>query len=363
MTDEARTKRRLNIAMTSYYLPSGSKIGVGYQVHALANGLVDRGHRVTVFSGCGPSDGARYRTVQLALPRSMRTFGFAFAVRRVDLSAYDVLHAHGDDYWLWRRRVPAHIRTMHGSCFAEAVRIPGVREKVRMVALGLGEILATMTADRTVLVSPDTRRWLPWVRDVIPNGVDSQIFHPGPGDRAQHPTILFVGTYGNRKRGRLLMDTFACAIRPEVPDAELVMICSDAPAVDGVTVTGRVSDAELADWYRRAWVFCLPSTYEGFGIPYAEALASGTPVVASANPGSRYVLDGGRYGQIVPDHELGPALIRLLQDPIARDDAAQLALERAQEFTLSRVLDRYEARYAELLDRRSSSRGRLPSKA
>ncbi len=123
-------------------------------------------------------------------------------MRKVDLSDFDVLHAHGDDYWLWRRRVAAHIRTMHGSCVAEAVRIPRLKEKVRMLALAAGETLATGVADETVLVSPDTSRYMPWVRTVIPNGVDSRIFHPDGTERTDHPTLLFVGTYSNRKRGR-----------------------------------------------------------------------------------------------------------------------------------------------------------------
>ncbi|MCW2510951.1 MAG: uncharacterized protein JWP68_4099 [Modestobacter sp.] len=335
--------------MTSYYLPSGSKIGVGHQVHALANGLVARGHEVTVYSGCGPSDGARYRTVQIPLRGSLRTFRFATAVRRLDLSGFDVLHAHGDDYWLWRRRVPAHIRTMHGSCFEEARRIKGVKEKVRMAVLGLGEELASVVADRTAVVSPDTRRWMPWVHTVVPNGVDGRLFSPGDGERESRPTILFVGTYHQRKRGQLLMEAFQEAIRPAVPGAQLWMVSSDAPPADGVVQWGRVDDATLADLYRRAWVFCLPSTYEGFGIPYAEALASGTPVVATPNPGSRYVLDDGKYGVLASDTELGSALVRVLSDSRERERLTVQGLERSREFDLQTVLDRYEALYTKVL--------------
>lgn len=94
----------LRIAMVSYYLPSGSKIGVGYQVHALATALDDRGHEVTVFSACPPVPRARYAP-RLVQPRGhLRTFRFATQLRRIDLSGFDVLHAHGDDYWMWRRR-------------------------------------------------------------------------------------------------------------------------------------------------------------------------------------------------------------------------------------------------------------------
>ena len=349
--NDALSSGALRIAMTSYYLPSGSKIGVGYQVHALANGLVSRGHEVTVFSDCEASDGSRYRTVRLPAPQHLRSFAFALSVRRLDLSAFDVLHAHGDDYWLWQRRVPAHVRTMHGSCFEEALRIPRAREKVRMLALGLSEVAASLVADQTVLVSPQTRRWMPWVSRVVPNGVDEQIFCPNPLIRATQPTILFVGTYANRKRGRLLMEVFAQHVRPLIPNAQLVMVCSDAPGADGVICTGRISEEELARWYQRAWVFCLPSTYEGFGIPYAEALMSGLPVVASPNVGARYVVGSDGAGILVDDEHLGEELVRVLENPDLRDSLAEKGLRRATRFRMGTVLDDYEAIYRHLLER------------
>ncbi len=128
------------------------------------------------------------------------------------------------------------------------------------------------------------------------------------------------------------------------------MVCSDAPSAEGVTVTGRLSDEELASWYRRAWVFCLPSTYEGFGIPYAEALLSGTPVVASPNPGARYVLADGKYGRIVEDPELGSSILELLssQWPGAGTIRARAGASR---FDLLHVISEYETLYTRTLDR------------
>ena len=106
------------------------------------------------------------------------------------------------------------------------------------------------------------------------------------------------------------------------------------------------SDEALADAYRRAWVFCLPSDYEGFGIPYAEALASGTPVVATPNVGARYVLDDGRAGVIVGLPDLGRTLVELLGDGARRDRMRVAGLARAREFALTSVVDQYEAIYS-----------------
>jgi phosphatidylinositol alpha-mannosyltransferase len=344
--------RPLRIAMISYYMPSESKIGVGYQVHALANTFVDRGHDVTVFSACGESAGARYRSETVPVSGSNRTFKFALRLRHVDWTPFDVLHAAGDDYWLWRRRVPVHIRTLHGSCLSEARWVQGGRERLRMLLLGLSEVLATLVADETVAVSENTRRWLPWVRSVVPNGVDLTRFRPG--ERSPQPSVLFVGTYLRRKRGKLLADAFEREVLPALPDCELWMVCEDAPPRPGVKVLGRVTDAELAELYGRAWVFCLPSTYEGFGIPYVEAMASGCPIVATRNPGAAEVTNDGRVGVITDDATLGEAIVDLLGSPDARDRLARDALDSVSKYSLGTVAAAYEAIFARLLDSVSS---------
>ncbi|WP_407316576.1 glycosyltransferase family 4 protein [Isoptericola halotolerans] len=338
---------RLRIAMISYYLPSTSKMGIGYQVHELATELVRRGHTVDVFSDCPAVEGAVYGHRHVRLTGSLRTFRFALALRRVDLSGYDVLHAHGDDYWLWRRRVRRHVRTLHGSCFEEARRIRGLKEKFRMVLLGLSEVLASLVADRTVVVSPRTRRWYPWVRSVVPNGVDTRRFAPRVESRADHPVALFVGAWNGRKRGAELARQFVRDVRPHLPGAELWMVSRDVPddPGDGVVALGALTDAELVDVYHRAWVFCLPSDYEGFGIPYVEAMAGGAPVVSTPNLGARYVTRDGADARLVPLEDVGTAVRDLLQDAPARGALAAAGRRRAQEFDLRRVVDAHEALY------------------
>lgn len=345
--------RPLRIAMTSYYLPSDSKIGVGHQAHAMAEALTARGHHVTMFSPCPPVAGARYEHRTVPMQGALRTFRWAARIRALDLSSFDVLHCHGDDHLRLGRPTPVHVRTMHGSCFDEALHITGAKERLRMVALGVTEVLAPLSADATVCVSEATRRWYPWLHRVIPNGVDLDRSRPDVAREAT-PTVLFVGTYEQRKRGRLLADVFERSILPRHPDARLWMVCTDAPDRPGVDVLGRLSDDELADRYRRAWVFCLPSSYEGFGVPYIEAMASGTPVVASPNPGAREVLGDGRFGVLADDDDLGDALLRVLDDPALAADLSERGLARATAYSWPSVIDRYEDLYLELLRARAA---------
>jgi glycosyltransferase involved in cell wall biosynthesis len=351
--------------MISLYLPGDSKIGSGYQAHYMANAMTRRGHEVTMFSPCGRPDDAAYRHRRVDPGKRFRTFGFAWALRREGLDGYDAVHAHGDDYWLWGRRYSPHVRTMHGSCLAEALHVPGWREKLRMAGLGLSEVLATRVADETVNVSADTARWYPWTDRVIPNGVDLEVFCPG--QKAAEPTVLFVGTYRNRKRGALLHEVFCEVVRPAVPGARLWMVCGDAPGGEGIEVLGRLSTPDLAERFRRAWVFSLPSTYEGFGVPYIEAMASGTAVVATPNPGAVEVLDDGRYGRLVGDEALGEAIVELLGDAERRRAMERVGLERAGMYGWPAVVAGYESVYDAIADRRlmnpgqdaASKRGRL----
>lgn len=334
----------MNIAITSMYLPSGSKIGVGYQVHYLANEMVKRGHRVTVFSQTGASADSLYEAVIVPSGKHLRTFGFAWNLRRYDFTQFDVLNACGDDWFLWGRPRPRHIHTFMGSCLAEMLHARTLVGKARMGLLALCEANACLLADENVAISWNTCRYLPLVKKVIPCGVNMDHFHPG--EKSEAPTVLFVGTMHGRKRGAMLLDQFQRLIRPRVPNAEFWAVCEEPVEGEGIRWFGRIPLETLADLYRRAWVFCLPSSYEGFGVPYIEAMASGTPVVATPNVGAREVTQEGRAGRLVRDADLAEALVEVLTDAALRQRLREAGLQRAQDFTWDWICAQYEAMYA-----------------
>jgi glycosyltransferase involved in cell wall biosynthesis len=157
--------------------------------------------------------------------------------------------------------------------------------------------------------------------------------------------VLFVGGIQGKKRGWLMLRTFHEQIRPRIPNAELWVVSGEKVEGEGVRFFGKVETEKLIELYQSAWVFCMPSSYEGFGVPYVEAMACGTPVVATHNDGATEVLDRGRFGILCDDHELGARITALLGDEPRRRHWIERGLARAQEFSWTRVAAQYVAAY------------------
>ncbi len=353
----------LRIAVIQRFLPSRSRGGVGYFTHGLCNALEKRGHTITVFSQDPTPSGALYRTVVLPPGRPapgnpFAPFVFPFHVAKQDFSEYDLLHAQGDDHLIRRSLRPPLVRTLHGSAFMEAIhnglRLRSVKRFLMHLYFYGCELVSDMRADVVVVVSRHTGRYYPRVHAVIPNGVDIDEFCDQRGEKSENPSILFVGELNSRKRGRFLLSVFRERVRPALPNVELWLVCPEMAEGDGIRWFGSVDPGKLARLYQEAWVFCLPSSYEGFGRPYIEAIAAGTPVVATRNPGADEVLENGVYGLMVPDAELGEALCALLSRADLRREYSERGSERAKAYTWEKVAGQYEDIYQRLLQERAA---------
>lgn len=330
--------------MTSYYLPPLDRIGAGYVTHYLANAYVKAGHDVTMFSPERErAEDALYHLRAVPVGKRNRILRFAWNLRKLDYTGFDLLQTGGDVCWLFGKKRPHHIATYHGSCLAEAIHSTDFRSRLRMFLLGLTELATCGVADRNVCISYNTRRYIPFAREVIWCGVDRTVFKPGT-EKSASPSILFVGTMGSRKRGAELLEIFQHEIRPVMPRAELWIAREDKPVVaEGVRWFGRVSLEKLVELYQNAWVFCLPSSYEGFGVPYIEAMACGTAVTATPNVGALEVLENGKYGNIADLSQMGQTLLSVLQEESERGRMECLGLERAKEFDWNRIVTAYLA--------------------
>ena len=360
LSGEARPTliRPLRLAVFSYGLPrhGQQRGGIERVAHDLANGLAQRGHEVVVWTHDPKPGGASYRVAELpwksfatsALGRRL-TMGYLGNLLAV-LPRYgevDAIIAHGDSLLL-PLRGRRLLRVMHGSALAEAMTARSPWRCVLQAGVYLQEIVTAATQRYCIGVSENCRRWNPFVRNYIPNGVDLRTFFPDPGAKTPYPSILFVGAWGGRKRGAELQKWFHQHVRPRHPQAELDMVCRPGPPSPGVNYHTGLTDSELAALYRRAWVYASPSRYEGFGLPYLEAMASGTPVLATPNPGSRELLGNGEFGLLASDREFADRLAQLLDNEQNRRQLADRGLRRALDYSLSRTIDRYEQLLCEL---------------
>jgi glycosyltransferase involved in cell wall biosynthesis len=107
---------------------------------------------------------------------------------------------------------------------------------------------------------------------------------------------------------------------------------------DRVTLTGRVTDAQLAALYERCIAVCVPSVAEGFGLPLLEAAAAGAPVVASDLPVFRE-LEGlaALYAPPRDEQAWADALERIVADDALRRESAVRACAVAREYTWDRT--------------------------
>jgi phosphatidylinositol alpha-mannosyltransferase len=323
--------------------------GVEQYVHRLGNALVEKGHDVVVWTLSPRPEDALYRTrivgpSGLVATKVRRLTQVPVRLQRTSFDDRDVLHLHGDDWFFVRRRLPT-VRTVHGSALCEARYATSVRRRVAQSLVFPAELLSSRLATLTYAVGPGMPPGYR-ITGMLPPGFDSEVLSVG---RSVVPSVLFVGTWEGRKRGRWLADRFT-EVRERVPDAELWIVADRAEPFPGVRFLGRPTDAALRTLYARAWVFCLPSRYEGFGMPYIEAMTQGAPVIATPNPGAVQALNSGG-GEIVRDEDLADALTAILTDPRLRQQIGDRALAASRRFGWEQSVAAHEAAYGDAVER------------
>ncbi|MBI3316136.1 MAG: glycosyltransferase family 4 protein [Candidatus Omnitrophica bacterium] len=204
---------------------------------------------------------------------------------------------------------------------------------------------AAERADRVIAISRHTRRkflsWAniePWRVKVLPCVV-SEKFGPGPkrGDLLDRfglkgkKIILTVSRLaaGERYKGHEKVFAVLPRLAEQYPDLAYVIVGDGDDRVrleetagrlgisDKVFFTGSIDSSEIADIYRLADVFVMPSVGEGFGIAFLEAVASGVPVIGGRGDGGFDALLEGRLGRLV-DPENSRELEQALRDGLDR---------------------------------------------
>jgi glycosyltransferase involved in cell wall biosynthesis len=180
--------------------------------------------------------------------------------------------------------------------------------------------------------------------DVVPNGVDP-IFTT-EGARAEGEYVLAVGTLEPRKNlARVIEAAERMGVELRVVGAS--GWGSVAASGAGVRWLGRLPDAELAALYRGARCLVYPSLYEGFGIPVAEAMACGTPVVTSRDSAMADVV--GAAAVLVDPLDVSAIADGIAEADTRREELVRLGHERAHLYTWERAAAAAVAAYERAL--------------
>ncbi len=210
---------------------------------------------------------------------------------------------------------------------------------------------------------------------VIPLAADER-FHPAHELETERrlrsrfglpgPVIFNVGGLDVRKNLAVLVEAFARALPKLNPDTRLVIAGRAHSANERlypplesfirawglrnqVILTGAISETEKLGLYRMADLYVFPSLYEGFGLSPLEAMACGTPVIASNRASLPEVVgDGGLLVDPTPAR-LAAAMIPVLTDPELRQDLTRRALDQAAQFSWQKTAEMTCSVYHEVL--------------
>jgi len=306
---------------------------------------------------------------------------------------YDILHSH---YWL-SGAAAYELRNSWGTPIVHMAHTLGKMKNLvaqRPEELETGRRIQTETdivhfADALIAATPAEQRQLvdlygadPERIHVISPGVDTDRFYPLPVGHAKErigicsdrKTILFVGRIEPLKGIDSLLRAIVLVLdeRPQwrgqvclpiiggdpdrahenVEMQRLQALCVELGIGDVVTFLGAKDQDTLPYYYSAAEMVVMPSDYESFGMVALEAMACGTPVIASDVGGLAFLVQDGRTGYRVPARDvtgLADRILRLLEDDALRRTVGYRASCWAESYAWPNIADQIEEVYAALL--------------
>jgi len=200
---------------------------------------------------------------------------------------------------------------------------------------------------------------------VVYNGIDADLFRKVNGMPKEPNSLVLVNSGEQSIKGvpyllramRLLRDGTGIkltVVGSPVPDGQYLKLIKEYGIEDIVTFTGRVTAEELVRQYSVAEMCVIPSLYEGFGLPAAEAMSCGLPVVSTTGGALPEVVGrDGEAGILVPPADpdaLAAAIKRLLTDAPLRQKMGEAGRKRIErEFTWEQAARKTVAVYQEVM--------------
>jgi D-inositol-3-phosphate glycosyltransferase len=270
---------------------------------------------------------------------------------------------------------------------ADEARLNGERQVIRRADRIVVATLAELTQLR-FLYHADDRKMV-----TIPPGVDTTHFYPIPSDEAKQyiglkpedRMILFVGRIEPLKGIDTLIEAMSCldlvdgprpvhlAIIGGEPNAQpqdmtvemtrLQKLCDDLAVGQTVVFLGKRDQGTLPYYYSAAETLAMPSLYESFGMVALEAMACGTPVIASEVGGLGYLVQNEVTGYTIPDRDpdaLCVKISQLLNDSELRERMGQAAAQYALDYAWPKITAQIRDLYEDLYQKASQFKSKTP---
>jgi phosphatidylinositol alpha-mannosyltransferase len=221
------------------------------------------------------------------------------------------------------------------------------------------DIRVAVSKDAELLAS----RYLGGSYELLGNGIEisryGSVLDEGVVEKVSQPTVFFVGRHEPRKGLDVLLGSLAF-----LPDDVRVWVASDGPDTEvlkskfasesRITWLGRISDAEKIRRMSQATVFCAPSLHgESFGVVLLEAMAAGTPVVASDIDGYQNVATHDLDALLVEpgdERALAAALAKVMTNPRLSQRLVDAGRQRVVASSMRTLAEQYVALYERALE-------------
>ena len=190
---------------------------------------------------------------------------------------------------------------------------------------------------------------------VIWNGIHLEKYDPDEAITTNN-TIVSVGRFVYKKGFDVLVDAFS-RMKKQCPDARLILVgdgterakCEQLAEklgiLDSIVFLGLVDNKMIPSVMKQGRFFVLPSRNEPFGIVVLEAMALGIPVIATDSGGVTEILDGGKFGCLIPTEDpdkMAECMIRFYEDDAQLEELREKGLDRVKQFSMERVVSQYD---------------------
>jgi L-malate glycosyltransferase len=222
-------------------------------------------------------------------------------------------------------------------------------------------------AARIISVSQQTRtfalRHYPVDIQVIPNGIDTEQYQPGPFDPNNMPTIIYIGRFSPEKNAvavpeilaELLDLNWRCVMLGDGPQMDAVIDSIQERSMQGrFKLTGWVRPITVKQWLEKSDILLMPSLLDSMPIAGLQGLSAGLALVLSRIGSCPDYIDNGLNGFLVtPGDQKGyaDALRQLISDKKLLGEFRQASREHARTFDLTSAIDAYEQVITEVVQK------------